>query len=197
MVEVLVAIAVFAIFSSIGYTALLQLLDNRNRIDAERAFWRDISTGFVRIRQDLLMARGRPVRASDGEEQSPPFRGHDTSVAAEEPRFEFTRGGVVAATGNGSDLQRVGYRLEEGKLLRMSWPVLDRAPTTTPVVSTLLRDIEEFDVSYCADGQAHTCGAIWPPGPNVVDALPAAVELTLKIKDRGEFKRKFMLGREQ
>ena len=77
LLEILVAIAVFAIFSMMAYGGLLRLLDNRERIDTERAFWRDTTFAFLRIEQDFSRARNRSIRNISGGNQIP-FEGQGT-----------------------------------------------------------------------------------------------------------------------
>ena len=65
-------------------------------------------------------------------------------------------------------MQRVGYLLQDNKILRAYWPVLDRAQDTEPAYQTLLEDVERLEF-YVLDnsGNEHT---YWPqPGlaPNI------------------------------
>lgn len=196
LLEVLIAVAVFALFSAMAYGSLMQLLANRERIDAERAFWRETALAFVRMERDFSLARMRAVRDRDGS-LLPPFRGqpYDPRALAE-PAVEFTRGGILVPNGSTADLQRVGYQLVDGEVLRLAWPVLDRAPVTEPERVPLLRDVEEFQVRF------HQNGAwvdYWPPlgtAPSQPSpqGLPRAVEVTLALKDRGTYKRVFLVG---
>ena len=97
----------------------------------------------------MAQARARRVRDIDGT-TLPSLRGQPTDTRAlADPTLELTRGGVlVFGEGVRSDLQRVGYRLEDNVLLRLTWPVLDRAPQTKPFESPLLRDVEIFEVRF-------------------------------------------------
>src|SRR5687767_3025052 len=118
LLEVLVAISVFAIFSAMAYGGLIRLLDSRQRIENERAFWLDITVGFLRIQQDLALVRNRAVRDIDGSHEKLAFLGYNgNAVLIEDPRVEFTSSGITTvAAGERSDLQRIGYRFDKGKL---------------------------------------------------------------------------------
>lgn len=196
LLEVLIAVAVFAIFSTMAYGGLMQLLANRERIDAERAFWRETALAFVRIERDLSLARNREVRDRDGS-LIPAFRGqpYDPRALAD-PSVEFTRGGILVPNGSTADLQRVGYQLLDGELMRVTWPVLDRAPATEPERAALLRDIETFEVRFYQNGAWIDR---WPPlgtpqqQPSPLP-MPEAVEVTLALKERGIYKRVFLVG---
>lgn len=205
LLEILVAVAVFAIFSAMAYGGLMRLLDNRERIEVERTYWRELSLAFIRMEQDFSLARNRDVRDSDGTRQAP-FKGQPTDPRAlADPNVEFTRGGILVANGSTADLQRIGYRFMDGKVVRITWPVLDRAPLTKPVMTPFLLNVDEFEVRFFqANPQAGTSTNVptggwvdrWPPlGQSSNFApLPRAVQVTLSIKGRGKYKRVFLVG---
>jgi general secretion pathway protein J len=193
LIEVLIAVAVFAIFSAMAYGGLMRLLDSRERVDAERVYWRETALGFHRLKQDFSLARNRPIRDNDATEM-PAFRGQPTDPRAMgDPNVEFTRGGVLVPNGFTADLQRVAYRVVDGNLVRFTWPVLDRAPLTKPTGTPLLRDVEEFEVRFYQGGAWIDR---WPPlvATGSAPPLPGAVEITIAFKERGKYKRVFPVG---
>jgi general secretion pathway protein J len=195
LLEILVAVAVFAIFSAMAYGGLMRLLDNRTRIDAERAFWRDTAIGFRRMEEDFSLARNRPIRDNDGTvHEGAQFLGQPTDLRAmAAPSVEFTRGGIFVPNGSTADLQRVGYQLVDGNVVRLSWPVLDRAPLTKPAAVPIFRDVTEFEVRFCQD--AACVIDRWPPlatGGNPTP-LPGGVQVTIAFKERGKFVRRFVV----
>ena len=194
LLELIIAVAVFAIFSVMGYGSLMRLLDDRERIDVERAYWRATALAFVRLDRDFSLARNRPIRDGSGNDQ-PAFAGQPTDPRAlADPNVEFTRGGILVPNGFTADLQRVGYRVIDGNLMRLTWPVLDRAPATEPVATPLLRDIEEFEVRFYVNG---AWVDRWPPLTQtgvLAPPLPEAVEVTLGVKGRETYKRVFLVG---
>lgn len=193
LLEVLIAISVFAVFSTMAYGGLMRLLDTRNRIEAEREFWRGTALSFTRMQQDLSNAINRPVRDSDGLPQQWAFRGQPVDGRAmADPSIEFTRGGIVIPTAETADLQRLGYRLEDRKLLRLAWPNIDRAPLTKPASTPLFYDVDEFKVRFYHDRTWHPQ---WPPlQSNEIPPLPQAVEITITLKGRGTYTRTFLVG---
>lgn len=195
LLELLVAVAVFAIFSAMAYGGLIKLLDNRERIEAERIYWRNVSTAFFRIERDLSLARNRPIRDIDGNRRLA-FKGQPTDPRAlGDPDVEFTRGGIWVPNGSTADLQRMGYRFADGKLLRITWPVLDRAPSTKPESTRVLSDVEEFKMRFYQQGAWID---YWPPlGATNAPALPDAVQMTIALKGRGKFQRTFLVGRDE
>ncbi len=192
LLELLVAIGIFALVSTIAYGSLIRLLEDRNKLEAEHAFWRNLSLTFARMEEDFSQARNRPVRDISGI-TLPPFRGqrNDTRVTGA-PTVEFTRGGVATfGIEARSDLQRAGYRLSEGSLRRLIWPVLDRAPQTEVLELTLLKDIEDFHVRfYDANMKLQE---EWPPS-GIIDPLPRGVEVKITFTDKREFTRVFIVN---
>ncbi len=203
LLEVLVAVGIFALFSTMAYGSLLRILDTRDRLETEREYWRGMSLSLMLIEDDLAQARERTVRGADGLQVRPAFLGQAVdSRALADPSLEFTRGGqMVLGDGARSDMQRVGYQLREGTLSRLVWPALDQPVVSEPRAAPLLEQVEELRVRFYYKPSAQQPGRwvnSWPantptgaPTPN--DALPAAVELTLKIKDRGEIVRVFLV----
>jgi general secretion pathway protein J len=192
LLELLVAIGIFALISAIAYGSLTRLMADRERLQAEQAFWSRLSLTFARLEEDLSQARERGVRDVIGFLQ-PAFRGQPTDTrASSPPSVEFTRGGVLTfSDGARSDLQRVAYRLDEGTLKRLVWPVLDLGPQTEPVETPLLSDVEEFRVRFYAPAGAWL--DVWPT-EGISDPLPRGVEVKITLKGRGEFTRLFLVN---
>jgi general secretion pathway protein J len=149
---------------------------------------------FLRISDDVAHARARTVKNVDGF-TLPAFVGRlfDPRPLAD-PSLEMTRGGVLSyGLGVQSDLRRVAYQLKDGRLVRLTWPVLDRGPVTKPLEATLLEGVEAFELRYYA---ATGSGIVptWPPAGQVNEP-PRAVEVTLEVKGVGSFKRLFLVNR--
>lgn len=198
LLEVLVAVGIFALFSAMAYGSLLRILDTRDRLETEREYWRGLSMSLLQIEEDLAYTRPRTVRGPNGLDVFPAFRGQPVdSRALGEPSLEFTRGGqIVLGDGARSDMQRVGYQLREGTLSRLVWPALDQPAVSEPRAAPLLDHVEELRVRFYAQpgGWVNAWPATSPSGaplPNTT--LPAAVELTLKIEGRGEIVRVFLV----
>lgn len=218
LLEVIIAIAIFALVSAMAYSALANVLRSRERVEAERTTWRVFSMLYLRMQDDLAQARHRTIRDINGV-SLPAMIGQATDVRAlGAPALEFTRGGIflpptedanpAAATtapatparAPRSDLQRVAYRLKDGKLWRLTWPDLDRAPQSQPQETNVLYgiddEVQEFQVRFfdAKDGWVES----WPPKatnglPRNAQELPRGVEVRLLLKKRGEFKRLFLI----
>ncbi len=192
LLELIVAVGVFALFSVMAYGALNRILDQRDQIEQKREYWRTLSLTFLRMEEDMAQARARSVRDIDGT-TLPSLRGQPTDTRAlADPTLELTRGGLlVFGEDVRSDLQRVGYRLEDNVLLRLTWPVLDRAPQTKPFESLLLRDVETFEVRFYSLGGNWI--DVWPV-EELSEELPRGIEVTLTLTNGNEFKRIFFVN---
>jgi general secretion pathway protein J len=197
LLELLVAISIFAVVSAMAYGGLIQVLQSRDRLEAEREFWRGLSVACWYLQQDLGQARKRFVRDVDGS-QLPALRGQPVDPRAlGEPSLEFTRGGMpVLSDAVRSDLQRVAYRLADGVLYRLTWTSLDRAPQSKPREAPLLQDVEAFSLRFFSDGG---WSEQWPPGiSGVANAdltkLPRGVEVKIKFLHHDEFTRTFLVN---
>jgi general secretion pathway protein J len=192
LLELLVAIGIFALFSAMAYGSLGRFMNDRERLVTEHDFWSTLALAFTRLEEDFSQTRARTIRDVIGFPQ-PAFQGQPTDTrAVGMPSIEFTRGGVLSFdNGRRSDLQRAAYKLVDGALMRLAWPVLDRGPQTTPMEVPLIRDVEEFRVRFLS------AAGIWLdrwPGEGISEELPRGVEIKLKLSGRGEFTRLFIIN---
>lgn len=195
LIELLVALGIFALVSALAYGGLAQIMESRDRVNAQRVFWRSASMLFRQMDEDLRQARNREITDQTGAPLAA-FLGRPVdSRALGEPSLDFTRGGLpVTNLSPRSDLQRIGYRLHERKLYRLAWPSLDRAPTAKPHEAAMLADVEDFGVRFY-DAQAQVWHDEWPPlGQTAPSPLPRGVEVRLRLKDVGEFTRLYLVG---
>lgn len=192
LIELVIAIGVFALFSAMAYGALDRIMSQHDRLESEQLFWRTLSLVFLRVDEDMAQARPRRVRDIDGN-LVPSLRGQPTDTRAlAEATLEFTRGGVIdLSAGGNAVLQRVGYRLQDNQLIRLSWSVLDRGPQSKPTEAVLLKDVEAFSVRFLGPNDEWL--EEWPV-EGVANELPRGVELTLKLKGHGEFTRSFVVN---
>jgi general secretion pathway protein J len=188
LLEMLVAMVIFAVISLVAYRALAVILDSRVQLQAENRKWRTLALAFTHMEQDFGVALDRGVRDAD-DLRAPPFVGRAV-VGAEGVPLEFTRMGYAAQSGTLADVQRVGYRLRNEVLEAVTWPVLDQGPRTVPDARPLLAGVAGFGLRYL-DRQG-AWQQSWPvPGQQA--ALPAAVEVEIALVGGDKARRVFAL----
>jgi general secretion pathway protein J len=197
LIELLVAVAIFGVLSVAAYAALGRLLDGRDQLEREREYWRNLSFVFMRMGDDLAHALPRTVRDNSGTAALPALRGQPTDIRAlGEPALELTRGGEIEyGTARRSDQRRVAWRLRDGTLERLTWPVLDRGPVSEPLESPMLGGVEAFELRFIGTG-AGSGSTNWPPNtqPTNLNNLPEALEVSVTVSGRARYTRLFLVG---
>ena len=144
------------------------------------------------IENDLAQLRARPVRSILGQDYEPAVQ------AAGAGELSFTRGGWLnPALLPRAELQRVRYRLVDGRLLREFWPVLDRIGATEAGGEVLLEEVEALQIEFLPERGAQQAAwtAFWPPpGEFSVETLPAGVRIRLEIAGIGTIARLIEVG---
>jgi general secretion pathway protein J len=188
LIEVLVALAVFGVMSILAYAALGSTLSNADYLTQRMDELQSIQRAVRYLSTDLTQLAPRPVRTELGDSFDPAL---ETSLGSEFV-LELTRGGWGNPAGlPRGTLQRVAYRLEEDKLVRYYWTVLDPTYANEPLATVLLENVQSlFFRYYQANGEP---SEVWPPlgaqGQAAVRSRPRAVEIVLSLTDQGEITR--------
>ena len=190
LVELLVAIFIFAIVSAIAMGGYNQLIRQSDIVEAGAARTRDIQRTLQRMNLDFTTLEPRPVRQPLGDGLLPALRSDEKSGAPE--LVELTHSGWSNPAGvPRSTLQRVAYRIEDKKLIRDYWLALDRTMTSEPESAVLLEDVKSLKFRFMDPNRSWHDQ--WPPlgfSPGEAPwARPIAVEITIELEDWGELKR--------
>jgi general secretion pathway protein J len=183
LVEMLIALTIFAMLTAAG-VALLSVTARTQQI-ADRVLG---ELGELRALQalltaDLSQAVPRRHRGADGR----PLPAFAAAAAGQPALLGFVRGGLEVSERR-SSLQRVEYRLREGRLERLAFPHVDGAEE--PVAITLLSGVRQLRLRYRDDeGAWHGNWA-----PTDASRLPRAVELVIDSRDHGLVRQLFMVG---
>ena len=179
LIEVLVAVVVFAIASALAYGGLNSIARTRGELAAKEDEFRDLMRAVDALDRDLREAVARPVRGNFGQELPALIGGGD--------HLELTRIGFANPQAElRSNIERVLYELDAGALKRGHYPVLDRAPNTAPTIADLKIKADEFRLRYL-DAENRWLDE-WPP-PQTSDPLtllPRAVQWRLRTRSDGE-----------
>jgi len=188
LIEVLVAMAVFAVLSALAYGSLTQTLIGAevlsNRMQRVQAIQRTMRL----IDRDFMQLAPRPIRDELGSGYAPALTTEFGSGFA----VELTRGGwgnpMVLPRGT---QQRAAYQLEDDKLIRYHWNVLDHTLSSELIGVTLLDGVESVSFLFMLGNGEWT--EQWPPqaqpGPGGMLLRPRAVRIVLNLYDEGELSR--------
>ncbi len=178
LLEVVLAVGVFALVAAAGYGALQALA---TAAAASRDRGRELETKqmvLTVLAQDLGQAIARPVRRAGGSAE--PALGGDTTHLA------LTRGGWDNPPGTmGSTLKRIEWGFDGTRLERRLWPVTDPAGRNAPQTDLALEDITTLRWRYL-DRQRHWLDR-WPPPDGT--ALPRAIEIVFENRRGDRFRR--------
>jgi general secretion pathway protein J len=190
LLELLVALFVFAMLTALGYTAITQALENRDRIRTQQQRVGELQNAMRVLVQDFAQLAPRPVRDLVGAGEEPAVRasGSGTTLVA------FSRNGLANLAGIARPtLERVEYQLEGETLIRLTWPVLDRTQSVLPRRQALLAGVRSARLRYM--DAARQWVDQWPPPSSPrpmaqrLRMRPIAVEITLELADFGRIVR--------
>ena len=193
LLELLVAVAVFAILSAMAYGGLRNVIDNSQQTEASMQRLQQVQLAMLKISRDFNQLSLRSIRDEYGNRNTYLMTGEGGDIF-----IEFTRGGRRnPAEMLRSHLQRVAYKLEENKLSRLHWPQLDRTQEMQPYENVLLEEVENASVRFLDN--SNEWHNEWPPldatgGLGGETGVPSAIEFTLELQDWGELVRLFAVN---
>lgn len=188
LIEVLVAMAVFAVLAAFAYGTLSQTLLSAEilseRMDRLQALQRTMRL----LTDDLQQLAPRPVRDELGDNLRPALdTGFQSGFAIELTHSGWSNPVVLPR----ATQQRAAYRIEDNELIRYHWYALDRTFSNEPVSVALLDGVEGLQFRFLVDDNEYSDQ--WPPlnRPGALGARqrPRAVEVTLLLEDEGEIRR--------
>ncbi len=190
LVELVVAMGIFALLAALAYGGLRSVLYNQQYTAQRAAELARLQLAYRLLEQDMQQVVKRGIRNEYGDPVKPLI-----AVSGLVQRLEFTRGGWRNPAGQlRSSLQRVGYEMREDRLIRKSWIVLDRAQNTKPREQELLDGVEEMLVRFL-DSKG-VWREVWPPLEQLqapqgaeeedVPELPRAIEFMVELKGWGK-----------
>lgn len=177
LVELLVALAVFATMAALAYGGLNSIARTRGELGRQEDRFRDLTRAVAMLNRDLGESVARPVRGTSGQEL-PAMIGTSTQI-------EFTRVGFANPQAEQrSNLERVTYELDANTIKRGRYAVLDRVQDTAPTISDSKVAVDSIRLRYLNGAQWLDT---WPPQQdNAMVVLPSAVQWTIQSRDYGE-----------
>ncbi len=191
LLEVLITIAILAGVLLASYEAQ-RVVINSQKVTTE-AFDRmqSLERTMYWLSEDFKNLVNRKVTNDAGAEEKAVESGNDGEYVIKMTRSGW-RNPAPESLPPRSSLQRVGYALNNDRLVRHYWPQVDVAQQVKPKKRLLIDQIEKLDIRFMDEAKEwHTQ---WPPlNVGTVDLLPnpIAVEVSLVSEDLGELKRLF------
>lgn len=191
LLEMVVAIGIFAVIAVVSYASLNRFLDNSAVLEAEIDEQRQLQLAFSLLEQDMRFMSPRIVRDDYGD-QEPLLILNNIDVAGELLRFTTARRNITLA--GASSLQRAAYRWENGDFIRINWRVLDRDQDAHEIRHLLLTDVESVSVNVLQslDGVMQSLSS-W----EAVDSLPDGVEWQVRMANGRQYRRVFEIKHAQ
>jgi general secretion pathway protein J len=187
LIELLVALAVFAALAAAAYGGLAQIAQTRGALAKQQDRFAQIVRAVSTLERDLRQAISRPVRGNGRGEWLP-------ALAGTGDRIELTRVGFANPLAEPrSNLERVAYAVDAQKLMRGRYATLDRAPDASPAATAVLDATQAVSFRYLGSDGAWR--STWPPsdapsnGTLTYELLPRAIEFRIATNDVGELRR--------
>jgi general secretion pathway protein J len=177
LVELLVALAIFAILSGFAYRGLTAMLESREALQKESRKWRDVTVFIGRIERDLDAVLIRVARGPSGIALAPVSSSLGDQTSGE--GLALTRSGSPMQESALAAPQRVAYRLREGRVERLTWAGVDAAPRDEPTPVGVLAPVRALSFRFL-DARSAEWRLAWGL-PGTVEGPPAAVEMTLEL----------------
>ena len=185
LIEVIVALSIFAVLSVVGYKGLNSLIQTKERLTVEDNKWQQLILFFDRVELDIKQSVNRPIRGRDGSLE-PAWIGRPSYAGEYGAQLVFSRFGDSEQTGFLMDTRRIGYRLHDGAVELLIWPSLDAAPNAKPELFKVLPHVAQITLSYLTqDGRLVN---VWPENLVLSEPQsfePSALQMAIKL-DTGE-----------
>ncbi|WP_108649062.1 type II secretion system minor pseudopilin GspJ [Dongshaea marina] len=180
LLEVLIAIAIFAVFSISAYQVMHGVLNSDQTAKQHGEQLQRLQRVWLMMSRDFEQAVPRTYRISG----APP----KTRFAAAQYLGESQDWGVMFVRSGWSnpqqllprsDLLRVGYVVKDGVLERQSYLYPDPIDSAIPRVQKLLKEVSDFELKFYSDGQ-------WLDSWQDSEKLPGGVKVILTLKKFGK-----------
>ena len=197
LIEVLIAMAIFAVISAMTFQGLQTSMMVQQRAEQRSSELNDIQLVMTLLLDDFLNITRRPILPALGEDRLPAFQEDSDEYTKTDSYYcevSFSRAGLEPGGLIRSGIHRVAYCQQEDKLYRLSWPVLDRAQDSQPVVSILLENVVSFDVRHywsSAREQDQNSRAYLESLPTNEGDEGTGIEVELVLKDQNDAEHAF------
>ena len=187
LVEMMTALAIFGVIGLMATQILTGTIRVGETTRERGEALSDVQRAMDIIGRDIMQLTRRTVLDELGESTEP-------VVVSGTSLLELTRVGWQNPLGKPrSEVQRVAYVHRDDTLIRLFWPVLDRAPGSAPIAQILLKDVAEASFGVHDDrGERH---GFWPLVTAEDETAPelAAVAMALRLERYGYVERLWLV----
>jgi general secretion pathway protein J len=179
LIELLVSMMIFSMMSLMAYGGLINIFKSNEVLTAQEAQLKSLKRTMMFLERDMRQLVFRNRSAGFGQAEGAFVYG-----LGQDGLLEFTRAGNSNPMDlKRSTLQRVRYDLDDKKLIRSSWSLVDHLDAE-PVKMTLLENVDDFTLRLLSEKGS------WQDNWGLTaKGLPKAVELSLEHKYWGKIKR--------
>jgi len=186
LIEIVVAVGIFAVISAIVAPAIFQFLDIRERVNAKQEQLEGLQKTFLFLANDLRYATNRLGKDEFGETADA------TLLVDDENLLDLTTAYPDLNLGGLGVPRRVSWQIEDGVLQRIQSPVMDPDGDTRKLKQLLLHDVRDvgIELSAIVEGRDETSDK-WEEQTR----LPDKISITIELESKVEYRRVFtMLG---
>jgi len=186
LIEILVAVAIFAVITGIVAPAIFQFLDIRERANAKQEQLEGLQKTFLFLANDLRYATNRLAKDEFGEPTD------STLLLGDESLLELTAAYPDLNLGGLGVPRRVSWQIEDGVLQRIQSPVMDPDGDTRKLKQLLLQGVRDVEIELSAieEGRDETSDK-WQEQTR----LPDKISITIELESKVQYQRVFtMLG---
>jgi|JI10StandDraft_1071094.scaffolds.fasta_scaffold15413_5 general secretion pathway protein J len=184
LIELVVAMSIFAILAAAGWKVFDGLMKTRERATIQAKQLMNVQAVYAQLNRDISQAIARSVRQADQQK---------AALLTDGQSLELTRTGVIdpRLTGQGP-LERVRYELRNNELWRLSYTQPDHTGALQPTATRLIGQVSQFKIqAFAPEAQP-----IWPPTDSLeanpsqgtdtqaLNRLPKGIEVTLSVAEQ-------------
>lgn len=181
LLELLVAVSVFAILSAMAYGGLDTLTRQQEWLHERQMAWKQFSLFWVQWEQDIQHAVARPIRSETGQQQA--------ALLLSAQTISWTRNGVFDLNGNARQLQRIQWDWSDDAMHRSSWSVLDRGRNNAIYRRSAMDNIIDVQVEVFSKAQGWQNR--WPVSGVSRNTLPEGIRLRVQHAEFGWIERRW------
>lgn len=179
LVELLVAIAIFAVLSALGWKVFDYLIKVKDRNAEHEINLGQLQEAYQQVLRDTVQTV--PLTANINNEIQP-------ALILQNSTLSLSKTGVTDPLQQGippDERVEYQYRADEKKVYRLKYRYLNRSGRDQPESSVLLRDVDQFEVVVLNPNENTT----WPESAeNLTDhiqkqKLPKGIKIKLKVRD--------------